>query len=256
MKKGILTIFIATGVFLVSASGSAVHAQYFKFNLLTPQNQVSVGQSVQVQILINTLGQQTINGDALITYDPAGATITSADNTNFFTYFSATPLGGAQNKYLVSSWEESVAHQKSSSADTPFATLNFTLKSSCTTFSLDCTAGTESDSNINRSSDSKDIIVCPLTPITVCAAGASTSAPVTPSATAAPTTPVGPTNTPMPTFTPTPTNTPIPTNTPRPTATPHPIITSLPRMGSSDVTIWGLGIGALFVVVGGLIFVL
>jgi hypothetical protein len=254
MKRNILTILLTLSLFITSAWANEVHAQYFKFNLKTPQAQVAVGQPAELSVLINTTGQQAINGDVLFTFDPAAVTINSAKNAEpvFFTYFSASPLGGAANKYLLSSWEESVAHAKSSTTDTVMATINFTLKSSCATLTFDCTAGTESDSNINRASDSKDIIACPLTPLTVCGAGSST---IAPTATTAPTTPtvtVVATATPTATRTPTPqaTSTPIPTNTPRPT------VSELPRTGAAEVTMLGLGIGTLFVIAGVMLFAL
>lgn len=239
MKRLFLFLPIFATAFLLSGAVNAAYAQVFKFELGTAAGDVKVGSPVQVKILINTAGQQTINGDALFTFDPSGISVDSATTGNFYTYFSALPLGGSTTKYLVSSYEESVAHAKSTSTDTLFATLNLTLKSSPTTLSFDCTSGTGSDSNINRSSDSKDIIVCPLTPLTITASG-PTVTPGTPTATLTP----GPTSTPSATPTKKPTSTPVPTNTPKPTAT------ELPRSGSIEITTFALGIGALLTVVG------
>jgi hypothetical protein len=256
MKKNLLSFILCCGFFLLFSKPAGVYAQVFKFELQNPGS-VTLNTSTQVNILINTAGQQAINGDALFTFDPNTASIDSAKTGNFFSYFSATPLGGSTTKYLISSWEESVAHAKSTTTDAVFAQVFVTLKQSCATLTFECTNGTESDSNINRASDSKDIIVCPLTPLTICASasssptvsptgGTSTGTPVptdTPAASAA-------TNTPVPTYTPVPTNTPMATATPVPSNTPRPTISELPRSGTTEITFLGIGVGALFLIAG------
>lgn len=252
MGKALLTSFIVVGLFLVSSVfATGAHAQVFKFQLANPSASIKVNDTFQVKVLINTAGVQAINGDALFTYDPVKVSMDTAATGNFFTYFSANPLGGSTTKYLVSSWEESVGNAKSSSSDTLFATLSLTAKSQGTTnLAFDCTAGTESDSNINRASDSKDVIVCPLSPLSL-----TIGAPSGPSATPTP----GPSSTPGPTATPTIKLTPSPSSTPSatptkgPTNTPRPQVSELPRSGTTEITMAVLGIGAVLTLVGILI---
>ena len=240
----ILTIFIVFIFLLGSASIHAAYAQSFKFELANPEQTINSGSTFQVKILINTGGVETINGDALFTFDPAKVSMDSATTGNFYSYFAANPLGGSTTKYLVSSWEESVAHAKSTSTDVLFATLSLTAKACGTTqLSFDCTNGTEADSNINRASDSKDIITCPLAPLNISLCGADTGGTPTPTLAASPTS------------TPSATPTTRPTNTPAPTATPGPIVTQMPRAGSVEITIAALGIGTLLTVVG-ILFIL
>lgn len=247
-----LLLFLASSVFAAEA-----HAQVFKFQLANPSQSIKVNDTFAVKILINTAGKQVINGDALMTFDPVKVSIDSAATGNFFTYFSANPLGGSTTKYLVSSWEESVGNAKSASSDTLFATLSMTAKSQGTTsLTFDCTVGTESDSNINQASDSKDVIVCPLSPLSL-TIGAASGPSTTP--TAGPSSTPGPTATPTIKLTPSPSSTPSatptkgPTNTPAPTNTPRPAISQLPRSGTTEVTMAVLGIGAVLTVVGLLI---
>lgn len=251
-KKTLFSLFLSAGIFFASGMVSVAHAQIFKFQLETPADQIAVGAPVQVNILINTAGQAVMNGDALFTYDPANISVDSATTGNFFTYYSATPLGGSNNKYLVTGWE-GVGYDKSSTTDEVFYTINMTLKGSPTTLSFDCTAGTAADSNINRASDTQDIIVCPLAPLTITAGGSTAPSPSAPAGTAVPTPSGGEpvaTNTPIPTMTPAPSATPRPTNTPVPTNTPRPTISELPRSGTVEVTMLGMGLGTLFVIAG------
>lgn len=243
--KVILTVFIIFILFVASALASNVYAQTFKFELADPSASISAGSTFKVKVLINTNGQETINGDALIKFDDTKVSIDSAQKENFFTYFSANPLGGTTNKYLISSWEESVAHAKSSTTDTLFATTTLTAKASgSTALSFECTAGTEADSNINRASDARDIINCsalqPLS-LTIGSAG-PTSTPGGPT--------VAPTSTPIPTSAPTAVPTARPTSPPVPTAVPRTPVSQLPRAGVIDTTIKALGIGSLLTIIG------
>lgn len=253
MKK--ILFLILNLLFFSVISVRAANAQYFKFNLVNQTQPIPVGTNFQVQILINTNNIPSINGDALITYDSLKLKINSAlDTPKFFTYFSANPLGGTSNKYLVSSWEESVARAKATATDTVFGTLNLTaLAAGTANLSFDCTAGLESDSNINQASDSKDIIDC--TKVTALAlnigSGSSTSTTPSPSTgSISPTIDAGVTSTPVPSSTPTETPTLTPTRTPTNTRTPTPDISELPRTGAVETTLTFLGIGTLLIVVG------
>ena len=235
MKK--LLIFAFCGIlFFLTATVNAAYAQIFKLELADPAVPIAVGGNFQVKILINTGGQPAINGDALLSFENTKLGITLTQTGNFFSYFSANPLGGTANKYLVSSWEESVAHAKSSTTDTLFATMTLTAKAAGTTsLSFDCTAGNEADSNINRSSDSQDVINCSsLTPLSLTIGGGGG---VTPRG-------GSPTLAPLPTATPRPTNTPVPTSTPRPT------ISILPRSGTAEVTFGVMAAGIFLTVIG------
>ena len=256
-----MKLILSLSIFLLlfATTASAAQAQVLKFELADPAATIPVGGSFQVKILIDTGGQDAINGDSLIIYDPAKLSVNSATSNNFFTYFSANPLGGTNNKYLVSSWEESIAHAKSSSTATPFATLNLTAQSAgTTTLTFECTPGTEADSNINRASDSTDMINCNgITPLTL---NIGSTGPTTP--------PGGPTSTPpggvIPTVTPIPSPTVIPTATPTriptstpipppPTNPPPPQVTTLPRAGTTEITFAAIAVGVVLTVVGILI---
>jgi len=237
-----------------TVTASEVNAQTFKFQLSNPSQSIKVGDNFDVKVMINTASEQTINGDALITFEPAKINVDKSKlselvkqpNPPFFTYFSANMLGGSNNKLLISSWEESIARPKSSSTDTLFATLTFSAVSNGTTnLSFDCTSGNEADSNINRASDSKDIIKCPLPTLSLNIGGAQPT--TTPSAT--PIVTAAPTSTPSATPTKRPTSTPVPTNTPRPT------VSVLPRAGAVEVTLGALGVG-IVLTVAGVLFIL
>ena len=245
MKLLARSIFIAV-VFLLAGGVQGAYAQYFKFDASSVTQPVPVGSTFNVKILINTAGVGVIAGDALFGFDPSKVSIDSAESGNFFTYFSGTPLGGANNKYLVSGWEESVSSAKSSSSDTLFATLSLTAKTSGTAvLSFDCTVGSEADSNINQASDSKDIIKCSeMTPVTIAlGTGGPTTGPTSPPVTTEPT----PTSEPIATSTPVPTSVSIPTNTP------HPVVSAVPRSGVAEVTFVALGVGVLLTIVGALL---
>lgn len=136
---------------------------YFKLGLANEAVPVLAGNSFEVKILINTGGVETINGDAVIIFDPSKINIVGAQSNNFYIFSYSTPIG--DNKYLVSSWEESIAHAKKSAFDTPFATLTITAKEQgLTSISFDCTSGSETDTNINAI-DLQDIVNCPLIPL-------------------------------------------------------------------------------------------
>lgn len=231
--KILLTVFIASILFVTSVFANEVYAQTFKFELVDPGQTIEVGDSFQVKIFINTEGEETINGDALIIFEQDKLNINSSQSGDFFTYFTSTPLSGVDNKYLISSWEESIAHSKSSTTDNLFATLSLTAKA-CgnTSLTFDCTPGTGADSNINRASDSQDIIDCNgLTSLTVnnCSSTGPTSAP---------------TSAPNPTAVPTALPTSAPTDIPIPTKA------GPPRAGSIGITFAALGIGVLLTTVG------
>ncbi|MCL4338906.1 hypothetical protein M1271_04415 [Patescibacteria group bacterium] len=239
-RKLIFTFSLVAFLFCIKGvKAEEVHAQVFKMQLANPSQTINVGDNFDIQIMINTAGQSTINGDALITYDPNAITIDSSNvkTGNFYTYFSANPLGGYNNKFLISSWEESVAHAKSTSTDALFATMTVAAKNpGTTTLSFDCTTGNEADSNINLASDSSDIIKCPLQPLTINIGGAAqpTAAPTSAAPTSAPTTAPAATSTPIP----------LPTKAPRPT------VAELKRAGGAEMTILGLGVGFILTVVG------
>ena len=258
MKKSLSFLFIIVFLFIAShAVAGEVQAQIYKLQLANPSQAITAGSSFPINVMINTNSQQTINGDALITFDPAKITIDPSQVKQptpvFYTYFSANLLGGTQNKLLISSWEESIAHPKSSSVDTLYATINATAVSSgSTSLSFDCTAGNEADSNINRASDSVDIINCnSLSPLSINIGAGPTSTPgptSAPSATPAPTVKASPapTSPPLPTVTRKPTNPPIPTSTPKNIGAP-------PVSGSAEVTVAAMGIGTILTVLGILI---
>jgi hypothetical protein len=265
MKKIILPIL---GVFLFLAFPvTAAHAQVFKMELANPSQTINVGDTVSVKILINTNNVSTINGDALITFDPSKVSIQGAQTGNFFTYFSNNALEGSSNKYLISSWEETIAHAKSSSTDTAFATFDVkALSAGSSVLSFECSAGTGADSNINQASDSADVINCAsLTPLTLTiGSGNGTPSPTSTTLTSTPvpttkpgsttptptTKPATATPTKVPTSTPKPTATPKPTSTPRPTATPRPKAGPATPPGSTGMTIAAVGIGTLLTVIG------
>lgn len=241
--RNIFTGAVLSLVFIFSTFRSEAFAQYFTLQLSGDGSTVDCGQNFQTKILINTLGEKTVSADALIKYDPTKVKINIDKSVkgDFYTYFSANPLGGANDKVLISSWEESIAHEKSTTTDTLMATLDMTpLSAGSTTLSFDCVGTTGSDSNINRSLDFSDIIKCadnkPLT-FTISGTGACTS---TPSATMTP----GPTSTPSATPTEKPTSTPVPTHTIVPT------VSILPNAGSTKVTLAAVAFGLILTIVG------
>lgn len=243
----IIILFAASSVFAENAN-----AQVFKFQLANPSETITKDKNFQVKIMINTAGKATNNGDALINFDPVKVSINSATTGNFFHSFSdAGLLGGTTNKYLVSSWE-GVGYEKTASTDTLFATLDLTAKAcGSASLSFDCTAGSEADSNINQSSDSKDIIQCPLQPLNFTVICGSTTPTLTPGPTSSPS--ATPKVTPSPTSAPSsPSATPTkkPTSTLAPTSTIKPTVSVLPRSGAAEITFLGLGIGVLLTVVG------
>lgn len=264
MRRLTISSIFALCLLLTLAKREAF-AQIYKLELTDPTKTACTGETFQVNLLINTAGAQTINGDALLSFDPALVKVESAQTGNFFTYFSSTSLSGVNNQYLVSSWEESIAHTKSSTTDTLFATLMLRAESGGNAnLSFLCTTGSEADSNINRASDSEDIIDCNSVVPLAFPLCSGTQLPVEPASTATPIpTPTTaaqtglPTSTPTPTLTPIPTSTPIPipTSTPRPTSTPVPTLAQAPRAGSTEVTIGAIGIGAVLTVVG-ILFIL
>lgn len=263
LRGGVIIVILFA---VSSVTAVDVQAQYFKFQLSNPTQSIKAGDNFDVKVMINTNNIQTINGDALINFEPSKLAIDASQvrTGSFFTYFSANTLGGTTNKFLISSWEESVARSKSSSTDTLFATMTIKANSAGTaTLSFDCNAGNEADSNINQASDSKDIINCSaLQPLSINIGGASapTSAPTTAPTTTPTTSPtitptIGPTSTPSATPTSAPTVTPRPTSTPVPTNTPRPTVAQLPRAGTTEVTVAAAGLGFLLTVVG-ILFIL
>lgn len=237
-----LKILLTIGIFFaLAASAQGVYAQTFTLQPVDPAKSISVGDSFQVNILINTNGEKVNNGDALVNFDPLKVSINSAQFATFFPYISyshADLLGGQTSKYLVTIGQDNVAQAPSSTVNTLFATLNLTARGGGTTsLSFDCTPGTGADTNINRASDAQDIINCSaLTPLNLTIGGSV----ITPS----PTVIASPTSTPRPTATVAPTSTPVPTNTPRPT------ISQLPRSGTTEITVGIFGVGILLTVVG------
>lgn len=231
--------------FILTLVKDQTFAQYFNLQLATTSATVACSQNFQTKILINTVGEKTIAADALIKYDPVKVKINFDKSVkgDFYTYFSATPLGGFSDKALISSWEESVAREKSTTTDTLMATLDITpLSAGSTTLSFDCVGTTGADSNINKASDYTDIIKCADNkPLTFTITGTCGPAPTsTPSATLTP----APTSTPSATPTKKPTSTPVPTNTLVPT------VSSLPNVGSTKITLAAVGIGLVLTIVG------
>lgn len=236
-------IFFVMFFLLASVTAGATCAQTFKFELVNPETPINAGTDFQVKILINTAGIDTISGDALVVFDESKVSVNSAVTGDFFTYFSSNPLGGHSDKYLVSSWEESVAHAKSSSSDTLFATMTLSPKASGTTsLSFECATANEADTNINQASDSGDIVKCPLDPLSI-TIGAGSTTPV-------PTSAVTPTS--VPTLIPTPTVV-QPTKVPIPATV---VPTSIQQRygdttpGTTEVTIAALGLGTLLTFIG------
>lgn len=264
MRKTIKILIFGLSFVFFMASANSVEAQIYKMVLENPSAAINADDTFNVKVLINTEGVEAINGDALIIFDPAKISIESAQSNNFFTFAFSTLVSGSSNKYLASSWEESVAHAKSSTADTPFYTLSLkAISNGATQLSFDCTNGSEADTNINRSSDSNDVVKCPLSPLALNIGGSAanpnptptTSGSSEPTPTTDPTTVVNPTTTPSPT--PTLTRTPTPTRTPTLTRTPTPTktITELPRAGYFDNTLKLVGVGTVLTLVG-LLFML
>lgn len=244
--KPLLSIIIVVLFFFLTAPVNGVNAQVFKLELANPGQTIKTGDTFDVNIMINTAGEETINGDALINYESSKVTINSATNGGFFTYFAATPLGGTANKYLITAWEL-VGYSKSTTEEKLFATFTAkALSGPSTTFSFDCTPDTGADSNINRASDSEDIIDCNgLNTLTVSIGGDS----IVPTATGTPV--PSPTGASQPTATPLPTATSVPpTSTPIPTNTPQPQVTELPKAGIFESTIAFLSVGVVLTMFG------
>lgn len=253
----IITRAFYGGLFLLVFGVSDTYAQALKLELVSPGTAINVGDTFQVKVLIDTAGQQTINADALIEFESAKVTVDSAETANFYSYFSDAPLSGNSDQYLVSSWEESVAHAKSSSTFTPMATLSLTARTTgATTMKFVCTPGSEADSNINRSSDSQDILTncAGLQTLSLTVGGSGSGGNPTPTTGAGVPSPTG-TNTATVTVTPVPTviatATPIPQPTAVPaTATPRPSVSTLPRSGAVQATMAVVGTGIALTVLG------
>lgn len=275
IMRNILKISIFTVIFfIVSGKVNSAYAQYFKMVLENPGQAINVGDEFKINLLINTQGVETINGDALLVFDPNKISITSGVSDNFFTFSTSTLIAGSNSKYLATSWEESIAHAKTSTTETPFFTLTAqALKAGSTQITFECVPGSEADTNINRASDSEDVVKCPLSPLSLnigsegvlspTPAGGNGLAPTTPPDGGFPTdTPIPtetPTPTPTPTITPTPTLTPTPTNTPTPTPTEtleqQATISAMPRAGVAGFTIGMFSIGTVLTLLG-LLFML
>ena len=247
-------------------SGKA-YAQYFKLELENPGQQINVNDIFNVNVVINTEGVEAINGDALLVFDPTKLNILNAQSQNFFTFAFSTMISGVDNKYLASSWEESIAHAKSSTTDSAFYTLSVKATGrGQTQISFECATGSEADSNINRSSDSADVITCPLDPLSLNIGGSispttppqPTTEPGIPSPTEGSQTPTA-TNTPIPTNVPVPTITPTTTPSKPPTPTDSQQVASppaeLPRAGIISDTLSVLGVGTILTFIG-LLFML
>lgn len=235
----ILTLLLIFILFISSASVPAAYAQVFKFSLANPATPAAqTGNNFDVKILINTNGQKTLGGDAIVVYDPNFLTINPpAVKGTFFDVFQDHTIGGTTNKYLLSAWQTTDVNPVSTANDSLFGTVTFNAKSSGnTTLSFDCTTGT-TDSNI-WDTNQNDIINCAnMQPLALNIGGP------------------GPTSTPAATMTPAPTSTPsatpiVPTSTTAPTNTPRPTISILPRTGSTEVTFAALGLGAILTLVG------
>lgn len=257
LKRIAFTFFLFILLFLsATVYAKGVQAQVLKFQLANPGQTIVPGQPFQLNIMINSSGQQIMGADAMIIYDPTVLSISSTQNGGFFSSYSDSQIGGVNNKYLMSGWEISEAYAKSNTTDAVFATMNVILKSSASTpVKFDCTPGSTTDSNIWNTLQA-DIINCNgLSPITL-AAGASNS---TPAPSILPET--GPTGTPSATIVPVPTDIPTatpvpPTATPvPPTNTPVPTIAQLPRTGTTEITVGAIGAG-LVLTFAGLLFLL
>ncbi|OGG05499.1 hypothetical protein A3D05_01570 [Candidatus Gottesmanbacteria bacterium RIFCSPHIGHO2_02_FULL_40_24] len=275
MRKIYTGIIFSFLIFLFSAvSAGSVYAQYFNLELENPGQSINVNDIFNVKIMINTQGVEAINGDALLQFDSGKISILSAQSENFFTFAFSTFISGSNNKYLASSWEESIAHAKSSSSETPFYTLSVkAVGSGQTQLTFICQSGSEADTNINRSADSADVVNCPLQPLNLNIGSTSGNGPtITPPDTnptdsgyLSPTPDYG--QYPTPTFTPSPTPEPTETPTPTPeppTETPTPTDLSdlsadeestisaedLPRAGVFGLTLGVLSLGTILTAIG------
>ncbi|MBI2616557.1 hypothetical protein HYW55_00285 [Candidatus Gottesmanbacteria bacterium] len=240
LAKLFLVFIIGSTLFLLAGRINAVSAQVLKFELV-PSQTLEAGGVVKVNILINTGGQSTTNADAMILFDPNKLSVNTTQFVagSFYPSYLQKIVEGTTNKYLVSGYVKDISSPKSTSTDTLFATISLTALSAGTTqLSFDCTSGSTADSNINRSSDSSDIIQCPLSPLTLTVGSGDGSTSPTP-------TPPGGGQV-TPTITPTAT----PTRTPTPTKTPTPTLSELPRTGTVETTFAAMGIGIVLTVVG------
>lgn len=278
MEKIRKSIFLSIILLFLIGTGK-VNAQVFKFDASGISQPVPVGSTFSVKLLINSEGKQINNGDAMIIFDPAKVSIDSSQTANFFPGFTGTPLGGYNNKYLVSSYEYSPTAFNSVSADTLFATLSLTAKAAgTTTLSFDCKPQSEADTNITQVSDTKDIVQCSqLTSLSLTIGNASQEPTPTTAVYPTPTEAVTlPTPTEIPQATPTaadiqPTATLIPTATVTTASTSTPSVTTsagggsniqptatvseLPRTGATTLTVAAIGVGAVLTVVG-ILFIL
>src|SRR3989338_3609490 len=97
-KKRLLILMIL--VFMLSLwaglrPGSVLaQSASMSFVLADPGTTINVGDAFAVNILINTQDIDTINGDALFTFEPVNIRVDSASTGNFFTYFASSPLDG------------------------------------------------------------------------------------------------------------------------------------------------------------------
>ena len=166
LQKAALTIFFF--LFFKLTFPSTSYAQSLKMEILN-KGLINVGDTLKLQILIDTTGQPVISGDALLQFDPKYLKPLSSTNNGFFSNFFGTLVGLSQNKYLLSGWQTSIASPKKSSGPTPLATIGFQiLKSGITELVLICQNNMENDSNINDARNSNDILDCQkLTPLTI-----------------------------------------------------------------------------------------
>lgn len=218
---------------------SQAYAQVFKFQLANTATPAAVvGGTVDVKILINTAGKQSLGGDAIVIFDNNKVSVKTAVTGNFFNVFEPHPIGGTTNKYLFSAWQYDALSPTSTTTDALFGTVTLNaLSAGNAALSFDCTSGSV-DSNIWDTTQTDMIKCADMQPLTINIGGTGPTS--TPSATMTPV----PTSVPIPTATPKPTSTPVPTNTPRPT------ISILPRTGTIEMTIGALSIGAVLTIVG------
>lgn len=159
----------------------------FKLKLNNPDQVIKVGDVFDVNVLINTAGQKALAGDVFISFDSSKIKIDpyNVRNGNYFDVFLSnhpqdriTSLR-QDNKLLMSAWQSSDLNPKSTTNDALFATM--TTKAAAegsTTITFDCTLGT-TDSNIFNT-DLKDILSCPLQPLTLNIIGSSPTSILTP----------------------------------------------------------------------------
>lgn len=219
--SGIAAVIVAVTIGAVAVVSSLASNE--QLYLAPPTGTVLVGNTIAVQIRVNS-GADTVNAvQANLTYDPALLEYQSVDPTgSAFSLPASTQVavGSIQLARATAGGAPAV------SGDNLFATVIFKALHGAGTATVAIAAG----SHVVRSTDSKDIL------ITSAGADYILATPPAPSPTATP----SPTPTPAVTATPNPTVTPSPTPqaTPAPTVTPTPTRTPAPPPVQANGTMW------------------